>query len=85
MMPLVSAWVNEQVEERERATVLSVNAAAFTLGGASGLAVLGLVARAWGVDAAWGVAAVVFGGCAVGYVLAMRVTTRRGRRPATAS
>jgi len=70
MMPLVSAWVNDHVEESERATVLSVNAAAFTLGSALGLVGLGLVARSSGIGAAWGISALVFLGCAVGYLRA---------------
>lgn len=78
MIPLVSAWVNDNVAERERATVLSVNAAAFTLGGASGLVLLGLLARAAGIGAAWGVSAVVFAGCAVGFALAARAQKRPG-------
>jgi predicted MFS family arabinose efflux permease len=72
MIPLVSAWVNDHVEEAERATVLSVTAAAFTLGGASGLVVLGVVARTAGIAAAWTVAAVVFVGCAIGFACLAR-------------
>jgi MFS family permease len=78
MIPLVSAWVNAHVEERERATVLSVNAAAFTLGGAGGLVALGLVARAAGIGAAWGVSALVFGACAAGFAAVAR-TQRPGK------
>lgn len=72
MIPLVSAWVNDQVEEAERATVLSVIAAAFTIGGASGLVVLGVVARTAGIAAAWTAAAFVFVGCAVGFACLAR-------------
>lgn len=67
MIPLLNAWLNENVAAAERATVLSVNAAAFTIGGAAGLVVLGLVARAAGIAAAWAIAALVLAGCAVGY------------------
>lgn len=72
MIPLVSAWVNDQVEAADRATVLSVNAAAFTIGGATGLVVLGLVARTTDVATAWTVAALVFVACAVGFACVAR-------------
>jgi MFS family permease len=57
--PLLLAWVNEHVEEGQRATVLSVRAMYFTLGGAAGLVSLGLLARSAGIPAAWTVAAAV--------------------------
>lgn len=72
MIPLVSAWVNDHVGEDARATVLSVNAAAFTLGGAGGLIALGVVARTHGIGAAWTVSALVFLGCGVAYAAIAR-------------
>jgi MFS family permease len=57
--PLLLAWTNEHVEERERATVLSVRQMFFTIGGAAGLLLLGLLARGEGIGAAWLAASVV--------------------------
>jgi MFS family permease len=67
--PVMSSWMNEHTDSRERATVLSVRAMAFTLGGSLGLVSLGLVARAVGIPTAWTVAAVIHGLVAVGIVL----------------
>ena len=52
--PTLQGWMNEHVESGLRATVLSVRAMSFTLGGGVGLLCLGLVARSGGIAAAWG-------------------------------
>jgi MFS family permease len=78
--PVVVAWTNEHVASAERATVLSVRSTFFTLGGAAGLVSLGLVARAFGVPAAFGVSAVLLALAAPGYAL----LGRAGRRGAAA-
>lgn len=57
--PLLLAWINEHVEEAERATVLSVRAMSFTFGGALGLVALGLLARSASIPAAWAVSAAI--------------------------
>jgi MFS family permease len=43
--PIKNAWMNEHVRSELRATVLSVQGMCFTLGGALGLVMLGLLAR----------------------------------------
>jgi len=58
--PVMLAWVNEHVAAERRATVLSVRSAFFTLGGATGLVTIGLVARGAGIPAAWAASAAVF-------------------------
>jgi len=71
-IPVVDAWVNDHVAERERATVLSISSMAFMFGGASGLIVLGLVARAGGIGVAWICSAVIYCGCALAYAAIVR-------------
>jgi MFS family permease len=77
-IPVVDAWVNDHVASRERATVLSMSAMAFTLGGASGLLTLGLVARHGGIRLAWLCSGVIFLGCALGFAALART---QGRSP----
>lgn len=61
--PLLGAWMNEHAASHQRATVLSVQAMSFMLGGSAGLLLLGLVARSAGVPAAWlGGSAALLGG-----------------------
>jgi MFS family permease len=76
--PSLQAWMNEHVSESQRATVLSVRAMAFTLGGAAGLVCLGLLARAYGVPVAWFVSALVFALVSPGFFLIGR-SDRRSR------
>jgi MFS family permease len=78
-IPVVDAWVNDHVAERERATVLSMSAMSFTLGGASGLLALGLVARHGGIHAAWLCSGAIFLACALGFALLARTEARRPR------
>jgi MFS family permease len=58
--PVLSAWTNEHITSDDRATVLSVRSTFMTLGGATGLVAIGLVARGFGVPLAWAVSAAVF-------------------------
>lgn len=62
--PVVLAWANEHVGSTLRSTVLSVQGMAFTLGGSLGLTLFGLVARAYGIPAAWLGCALVFAAAA---------------------
>ena len=68
--------MNEHIEAERRATVLSVRAMSFTLGGGTGLVCIGLIARDLGVQAAWLTSAAVVGATAVGFVLLARVGRR---------
>jgi MFS family permease len=76
--PLLQAWMNEQVDDEQRATVLSVRSMAFTLGGSAGLVVLGLVALGSAIPAAWLCSAVIIGLTVPGYLLLGRLAQRRG-------
>jgi len=67
--PMLQAWMNEHVGSAQRATVLSVRAMAFTLGGGAGLLSIGLLARASGIPVAWGVSAVILLLAAPGFAL----------------
>lgn len=51
--PLLQAWMSEQTDSERRATVLSVRAMFFTLGGATGLVMIGFTAQHAGMPAAW--------------------------------
>jgi len=79
--PLLQAWMNEHIEAERRATVLSVRAMSFTLGGGTGLVIIGLIARDLGARAAWLTAAIVVGLTAAGFVLLARVGRRTVREP----
>jgi MFS family permease len=74
--PVLAGWTNEHVPSERRATLLSVRSTFFTLGGAVGLIVIGLIGRAAGVSAAWGVCAAVFAAIVPGYLLLERVARR---------
>lgn len=74
--PVLQAWMNEHAEAERRATVLSVRQMSFTLGGAMGLCVLGLISREIGIPYAWMVAAAVMGATAVGYLALGKVAAR---------
>jgi MFS family permease len=80
--PLLSSWMNEHTDSRNRATVLSIRSMAFTLGGSLGLVCLGIVARAAGIPTAWAMAAVVHALVAIGVVLVGRALAG-GRAPAS--
>lgn len=74
--PLIRAWTNEHTHAARRATVLSVVSMFSTLGGALGLMSLGLVARAYGIPAAWWCSALIFAASAPGFLLLGRVARR---------
>jgi MFS family permease len=71
--PVLSAWTNEHITSDERATVLSVRSTFMTLGGATGLVSIGLVARNFGIPAAWAVSAAIFALTAPAYLRLGRV------------
>jgi MFS family permease len=79
--PLLQAWMNEHIEAERRATVLSVRAMSFTLGGGTGLVCIGLIARDFGAQAAWLTSAAVVGATATGFVMLARVAPRPGPKP----
>jgi len=56
--------------------VLSVRSTFWMLGGAAGLVVIGLIARGFGVPAAWYVSAAVIALAAPGYLVLGRVARR---------
>lgn len=58
--PLLHGWISDHADSKQRATILSVQGMSFMFGGAVGLLVVGLVARAHGVPAGWAVSAVAF-------------------------
>jgi len=66
--PLIQAWMNEHITAERRATVLSVRAMCFTLGGAGGLVCLGLIARDVGMSTAWVLAAFAIALTTAGFV-----------------
>jgi MFS family permease len=66
--PAVEGWINEHIESRRRATVLSVWSMSFTLGGAAGCLALGLVANETSIAGSWAVAAAIFALAAPGYL-----------------
>ena len=74
--PVLLAWTNEHVAAAERATVLSVRSTFFTLGGASGLVILGLVARDLGIPTAWAIGAALFALAAPLYLALGRLAPR---------
>lgn len=75
--PLMLGWMNDHAGSVRRATVLSVRQMAFTLGGAIGLMVLGVVARDHGIPAAWTVGAVVLALVALGFTAMGRPDPQR--------
>jgi MFS family permease len=53
MQPLVSSWLNEQIEADQRATLLSFTNTFATLGGSGGLVIGGFAADRLGIPATW--------------------------------
>ncbi len=74
--PLLQSWMNEHIEPEQRATVLSVRAMSFTLGGGAGLVCIGLAARDLGIPIAWGVSAALLVLTAPGFLLLGRQARR---------
>ena len=79
--PIQQAWMNEHIGAEQRATVLSVRAMAFTLGGGAGLVCLGLVARDLGMATAWICSAIVVLLAAPGFVALGRLARRQPPAP----
>lgn len=67
--PLMQGWINEHIPSAQRATVLSVRAMCFTLGGGLGLICLGWIAREFGISAAWLLSAAALAVTAPGFVI----------------
>lgn len=61
--PVMQAWMNEHASAARRATVLSIRSMAFTLGGGSGLVVLGWLALQTDIGVVWMVAAGIYAVC----------------------
>jgi len=76
--PLMLGWMNAHAGSERRATVLSVRQMSFTLGGAVGLVVFGVVARDHGIPVVWLIAAGTLAATAAGFAL---VGSREGRTP----
>jgi MFS family permease len=76
--PVTAAWTNEHVAAAQRATVLSVRSTVVLLGASLGLVTIGLVARRFGMQAAFGVSAALFALAAPGILVLGRVADRGG-------
>ncbi len=72
--PPYQAWLNEHIESARRATVLSVASMSMTVGAATGLVLLGLLARSAGFPSAWIVSSVLLLIVAAGYLVLGRVS-----------
>jgi MFS family permease len=59
MQPLMNAWLNEQIQTGERATLLSFSSTFSTLGGSGGLLITGAVADSFGIALTWQILAVI--------------------------
>jgi len=71
MMPLLQSWFNEQLEPRNRATLLSFNTTFATGGGAIGLLFAGRIADTAGIPFEWQIAGLI-SMCAAPVYWAMR-------------
>jgi MFS family permease len=79
--PVLQSWTNEHVPADRRATVLSIRSMAGTLGGGAGLVAIGLVARDYGIPAAWTASAALFLLAAPAYLLLGRLGTTTPKSP----
>ena len=75
--PVQQAWMNEYATSTQRATLLSLRAMAFTLGGATGLASLGWLAQQTSITEAWVLCACAYAVAVPGYLLLGRVARRQ--------
>ena len=80
--PASQAWINEHIGSAQRATVLSIERMAFTLGASTGLVALGLVGRAYGFPTAWLAAACLFLVVGLGYLTLRSQPPSQRPRPA---
>ena len=74
--PVEQAWMNEYASSSRRATMLSLRSMAFTLGGATGLVCLGVVALYTSIATAWLVSACLYLVVARGYLGLGRLARR---------
>ena len=81
--PIKNAWMNAHVRSELRATVLSVQGMSFTLGGALGLVILGLLARSTTIPTAWAASAAIFIALAPGFLWLGRIADREDATPRT--
>ena len=57
--PVITGWMNNHASSELRATILSVRTMTFTLGGAIGLVILGVIARATTIPTVWTISSVI--------------------------
>lgn len=84
MQPVSQAWINEHLEARNRATLLSFQSTFATFGGALGLILCGWIADRHGLLAGWAVAGMI-GLCPAIFYWMLRgekVVTQATREPA---
>ena len=74
--PVTAAWTNEHVAAAQRATVLSIRSTAVLFGASLGLVAIGLVARSFGMPAAFAVSAAIFALAAPGFLVLGRAAQR---------
>lgn len=70
--PVLQAWMNDHATAARRATVLSIRSMAFTLGGGSGLVVLGWLALRTDIGTAWLASALIYAVAAPGFLFLRR-------------
>jgi MFS family permease len=80
-LPAYQAWLNEGLPDHLRATVLSVANMSFTMGGATSLLVMGVLARSSGIPTAWSLCALILAALAPAYLLLPIAARRRGDNP----
>lgn len=60
LSPIQRAYINDQAEESKRATIFSFDSMSSAAGSAVGLLIFGLIAKAYGINVSWIIAAFVF-------------------------
>jgi MFS family permease len=76
--PLTRSWLNEQIGESDRATLLSFHSTFATVGGSLGLLAVGAYADRAGIPASWQVSSMI----SLGMIACYWILLRRGRAPA---